>query len=387
MFMTIKRKLALFGTLAIGATILTGFGFKKQTTNELTASGTIEARNIRVGSKTGGRVARILVREGDRVHAGQVLATFDDAEMIAVLGQASARIEGAKATLAKLEKGFRPEEIAEARAQLAQAEATAQETVRGYRAEEIGEANAERDRAIADEKNAKSTYDRYEDLLKDGVISRQQRDDAQARWQQAVAVLDRANQQLSKLKSGNRPETIASAKARQQQAEASLSKMQNGYRAEEIAAAKAELALARTSYEEILARNAEARILAPANAVVEVLDARPGDLVAPNIPIFTLLEESEVFVKVYVPETKIGLVELGQDAKVTVDSFPGRSFPAVVEQINQKAEFLPRNVQTREERAHQVIAVKLRIQDGKNIRAGMSADVQISLQQRREGGI
>ena len=383
--MTLKHKIALFGTLAIGATVLTGFGYKKQSTDELTASGTIEARNIRVGSKTGGRIARILVREGDRVHKGQVLATFDDAEMVAVLGQAAARIEGAKAALAKLEKGFRPEEIAEAKAQLAQADAAAQEAVRGYRTEEIGEANAERDRAIADEKNAKSTYDRYEDLLKDGVVSRQQRDDAQARWQQAVAVLDRANQQLTKVRSGNRPETIANAKARQQQSQAALSKLQNGYRSEDIAAAKAELALARTSYEEIAARNSEARILAPANAVVEVLDARPGDLVAPNTPIFTLLEESEVFVKVYVPETKIGLVALGQEAKVSVDSFPGRSFPAIVEQINQKAEFLPRNVQTREERAHQVIGVKLRIADGKSIRAGMSADVRIRLQQ--QGGI
>jgi HlyD family secretion protein len=111
---------------------------------------------------------------------------------------------------------------------------------------------------------------------------------------------------------------------------------------------------------------------------VEVLDVRPGDLVAPNTPVATLLERDQIYVRIYIPETQLGHVQLGQKAEIRVDSFPKEVFEGVVEQINQQAEFLPRNVQTREERVHQVFGVKVRINEtsGK-IRAGMAADVKL----------
>lgn len=109
-----------------------------------------------------------------------------------------------------------------------------------------------------------------------------------------------------------------------------------------------------------------------------MLDIRPGDLVAANTSLATLLERDQIFVRIYIPETEIGRVRLGQKAVLTVDSFPGREFVAEVEQINQKAEFLPRNVQTRAERVHQVFGVKLRIHDSEGLlRPGMAADVRL----------
>src|SRR5262249_46059462 len=125
-------------------------------------------------------------------------------------------------------------------------------------------------------------------------------------------------------------------------------------------------------------RYKERQVLAPAAAVLEVLDVRPGDLIAPNTPIATLLERDQLYVRIYIPETEIGRVQIGQKAELRTDSFAGQTFAAEVEQINQKAEFLPRNVQTKTERVHQVFGVKLRITDpsGK-IRAGMAADVRL----------
>jgi len=70
-------------------------------------------------------------------------------------------------------------------------------------------------------------------------------------------------------------------------------------------------------------------------------------LIAPNTPIATLLERDQTYVRIYLPETKIGQVRVGQQAEVHVDSFPKEIFPAEVEQINQKAEFLPRNVEAK----------------------------------------
>lgn len=101
-------------------------------------------------------------------------------------------------------------------------------------------------------------------------------------------------------------------------------------------------------------------------------------MIAPNTPVATLLEKDQIYVRIYIPETEIGRVHVGEKADVRVDSFPNTVFDGIVEQINQQAEFLPRNVQTREERVHQVFGVKIRINDpaGK-VFAGMAADVKL----------
>src|SRR5579863_2770071 len=112
--------------------------------NSLHGSGTVEARDIRVGSITGGRIDQVLVREGDNVESGQVLITFDDKELSASLAEARAEAE-------KSQRGFRPEEIAEARAAAEQAEAEYQQRLNGYRKEDIEGAQADLDRANADE--------------------------------------------------------------------------------------------------------------------------------------------------------------------------------------------------------------------------------------------
>ena len=127
-----------------------------------------------------------------------------------------------------------------------------------------------------------------------------------------------------------------------------------------------------------MARYRERQVAAPSAAIVEVLDVRPGDLIAPNTPIATLLERDQIYVRIYIPETQIGLIQIGEKAEVRVDSFPKEVFNGVVEQINQQAEFLPRNVQTRTERVHQVFGVKIRIDDPSGrVLAGMAADVKL----------
>jgi multidrug resistance efflux pump len=136
--------------------------------------------------------------------------------------------------------------------------------------------------------------------------------------------------------------------------------------------------LARGAYAYDQARFRERQVTSPAAATVEVLDVRPGDLIAPNTPIATLLERDQIYVRIYIPETEIGHVRVGQKAEVRVDSFPKTVFDGLVEQINQQAEFLPRNVQTREERVHQVFGVKIRINDPDGrVLAGMAADVKL----------
>jgi multidrug resistance efflux pump len=203
-------------------------------------------------------------------------------------------------------------------------------------------------------------------------VSKQQRDTAEANWKMAAALKQNTQHKLDELKRGYRPEEIASAEARYHQTQATLEKFEHGSRPEDIAAARAALA-----YDE--ARYRERQVVAPSAATVEVLDVRPGDLIAPNTPIATLLERDQIYVRIYIPETEIGRVRVGQKAEIRVDSFPHQTFRGSVEQINQQAEFLPRNVQTREERVHQVFGVKVRIDDSSHrVLAGMAADVKLN---------
>ena len=187
----------------------------------------------------------------------------------------------------------------------------------------------------------------------------------------ALAAKENAQHKLDEQQRGYRPEEIAMAEARYRQAQATLEKFQSGNRREDVEAARAALA-----YDE--ARFREGQVLAPAVAIVEVLDVRPGDLIAPNTPVATLLESDQIYVRIYVPETQLGKFQVGQKAEIRVDSFPKQTFDGVVEQINQQAEFLPRNVQTREERVHQVFGVKVRIDDPSHrVLPGMAADIKL----------
>ena len=356
--------LILVAVLGIAAVAAYSSGWLRRDT-ALRSSGTVEARNIRVGSKVGGRIDQVLVREGDNVEPGQVLITFDDRELLASLEQSRAAAE-------KAQRGYRPEEIAEARAAAAQAKAEYDQRKNGYRQEDIDAAQADLDRAAADEVRNKLDFERYDSLSKKDLVSKQQRDTAEAGWKMSLAQKQNAQQKLDQLHRGYRVEEIAAAEARYHQTQATLEKLEAGNRREDVAAANGAL-----SYDE--ARFRERQVLAPSAATVEVLDVRPGDLIAPNTPIATLLERDQIYVRIYVPETQIGRVQLGEKAEIRIDSFPNQIFNGTVEQINQQAEFLPRNVQTIEERVHQVFGVKVRIDDpSRRVRAGMAADVRLS---------
>src|SRR5256885_269607 len=321
--------------------------------NALAASGTLEARNISVGSKVGGRVNKVLVAEGDHVNPGQVLITFEDSELSARLLQAQGRYEQAKANYAKLVHGSRPEDIAEAKATGKASES------------EIFAARATVNRAESDLWNAEQNWERNKKLVAEGVVSQQAADDAQMRYKSAAADLKNAQ------------DAAAAAESKASATKAAEERTVRGNRSEDIASAKADLLTAEGALKEQQTLWDEREIKSPANATVEVLDIRPGDLLPANAAIVKLLEADQFFLVVYVPQDQIGRVQVGQQAQVFVDSFPNQPFHAKVEQIRQEAEFLPRNVQTKEEREHQVIGVKLRVDNSENkLRAGISAEVK-----------
>jgi len=141
-------------------------------------------------------------------------------------------------------------------------------------------------------------------------------------------------------------------------------------------AARARVEQAKAQLADMDAQIQEMKIVAPTNSILEVLSVKVGDVLPANREVATLILPQRLWVRVYVPETWLGLIKLNDQVRVRVDSFPGRDFSGVVEQINRKAEFTPRNVQTVEDRIKQVFGVKVRLENNQEaLRAGMSADI------------
>jgi len=144
-----------------------------------------------------------------------------------------------------------------------------------------------------------------------------------------------------------------------------------------VEATQMQVAQARAQLADIEAQLAEMQVVAPAECVLETLSVKVGDIVVPPFSeeVATVLLTKHLWVRVYVPEIWLGKIKVGDAVRVRVDSFPGKDFSGVVEQVNRQAEFTPRNVQTVEDRIRQVFGVKIRLpNDDERLRAGMSAD-------------
>jgi len=341
-------------------------------------SGTVETREIEIGSKIGGRVTAVVVEEGQSVAAGDLLARFECDELRAQRDQAAASLVQAQADLTRMLRGNRPEEVAEAEATAGAQHAALDEARNGPRPQEIDQAQADYAAAQADAANAEIFYQRMVKLVATDVVSRQQFDDARDKRDAAAQRAESARQRLALLQAGTRPEDLASAEARWQQAQAAAVLARKGFRVEDIDAARGRVTEAQGHVAELDARLREAVLTAPAASVVETVSLRPGDLVPAGRIVITLLESSQLWVRIYVPETDLARVHLGQPARIQVDSFPGRAFTGRVEQIASEAEFLPRNVQTKSDREHEVFGIKVYVDNAQQVlKSGMSATVRL----------
>lgn len=352
--------------------------FGREARDRLVLSGVVEADEIHVGSKVSGRIAAVLVAEGQRVSAGQALVRFEAHDLDARRKEAAALVDEAQAGLERLLNGSRPEEIAEARAQAEAARMSLEMARNGPRPEEIEAARAELRAAEAEHDLARTSFQRTSRLASEGVVSRQELDRAKSDFDRARARAAAAREQVALLEAGTRGEEIERAERLHKQALARKELVEHGPRKEEIAAARAKLESARATLQVIETLLGELEVKSPADAFTEVLRVRPGDLIAPNDPIATLIETDRLWVRVYVPAPELGHLQLDKQVTIYVDTFPNEGFSGRIEHISSQGEFTPRNVQTREERYHQVFGVRAQVLSGTDrIRPGMAAEVVI----------
>jgi HlyD family secretion protein len=203
--------------------------------------------------------------------------------------------------------------------------------------------------------------------------------------QQAQAYLAKAERDQQNLLQGPNPDDIATLEARLQaiqaapgQAEAAVEQAQAGVTQAEDKAAQAQAALeqAQAELDLIDVQIDKLAVFAPTAGVVIARNVEPGEVVQAGAPLLVIGGLDQLKITVYIPEDLYGQIKLGQEAQVTVDSFPGQTFIATVTHIADKAEFTPRNVQTVEGRKSTVFAIELSIDNSNGkLKPGMPADV------------
>jgi HlyD family secretion protein len=294
----------------------------------ITASGTIEATEADLGFQVGGRVLEVAVREGDQIQQGDVLARLEQDELRARRDAANAQVQAAHALLAELEHGARPQESLQARAALDAARQRAQE--------------------------AESVLRRTRRLYEGGAVSKEAFEHAETAFEVARAQVEQVRQQAAIVDTGTRPERLAAQRALVQQAEAVVT--------------------------QTTATINNSVIVAPFAGIITVRHREPGETVAAGLPVITVMNPADRWVRIYVREDQVGRVHVGQTATITSDSHPGRAFNGRVTFIASQAEFTPRNVQTAEERVKLVYAVKVAISgDGAiDLKPGVPADVSLA---------
>jgi HlyD family secretion protein len=378
--MSRKIPILVIALIVLAAGAAAAWWYLSQTPDCLSLPGLVEIQEVRLCSKVGGRVERTEVREGDLVVPGQPLVVFAAPELRAQLLQHEAKLAAARADLDRVRNGPRTEEKENARAALASAQARYEKLKAGFRSEEIEQSQADLESAEAEWNNAQRDWERARQLLPQRAISKAEFDTTRGTYERNKARLASAQARLKLMKAGNRKEDIDEAAAEVAKMRASSELLEAGSRSEDIASAQARVAELEAKVQEMKANLEESVIKAPEKALVEVLAVRKGDVVAPNQAVLRVLRADDLWVKVYVPETDLGKLRLRQTVEVTIDSYPDRRFQGEIYQINSVSEFTPRNVQSADERRHQVFGVKVRVADPQGVfKSGMAATVMIPL--------
>jgi HlyD family secretion protein len=306
---------------------------------KLFVSGRIDGDTVDISSKRDGKLVELMVREGDSVQAGQVLARI-------LSPQDEAQVDAQKANVVENERKLEEAQSAgPARVALAEANLAASQ--------------AEYVRWQAELKQAEIDAQRYPPLVETGAASAQTADQQVTKLKVAQASTDAAHKQ------------VLAAEASLQQAKAQL---------QQIATSKANLASSQAQLKRFEANVNDLTITAPIAGTILTRSAEPGRVVAAGQTILTMVDLTKLYLRGFIPEGNVGKVKVGQGAQVFLDSNPKEAIPAEVIRMDPQVMFTPENTYFKDDRVKQVMGVKLGLKGAYGYaKPGMPADGQIDI--------
>jgi len=299
---------------------------KNKDQNTIEVSGIIEAIETEIRSQIQGEVKQILVIEGQYINKGDLLCLLDAEKLHIQLDQVRAVLEGAELKLRLFRKGTKKELIAVAKNQLESAEKELE--------------------------MSKKDQERMAKLFSEGAVSQIQKEQADLRLKVS---LDR----------------YESAKENYQLA-------LRGKEREEIEMVETEIKSLQAQEQLLLRQIKDSEIRSPINGYLNIKHVEVGELALPGTILFSLIDLAQTYVKTYVPERHIGRIKIGDKVEVFSDSFPEKVFRGEVNYISDKAEFAPKDIQTKEERLKLVFMIKSYLENSEmELKPGMPVEVRI----------
>ncbi|NMF59664.1 HlyD family secretion protein [Pseudanabaena yagii] len=375
----------------------------------LHVSGRLESDETDIGAKTAGRLANILVREGDVVKKGQVVIEMEDEEIPAQLSGLNAQIEAAqqeeiqaKQEIAVAESRIREATLnvqqsqGDAVGRIDQAQFTVSATASDLRQAEalVKQSEAQLQQSKAELKLARIERDRYAELVKEGAVNQQQFDQKQTVLDTSLANVNTTEAKLLASQASVRAfrDRLLAAQGNSVQVQATglnpdirnaqldTYYLQKNQAQSKLLAAQAKVKNAQAARDQIQRRLDSFKVKSPIDGIVQSRPFESGAVVATGKTLLTVLDPNAVYLRCYIPEGEIGKIRVGQTAKVFLDSSPNKPFIAHVSQIDTKASFTPENIYFKQDRVKQVFGVKLAIDQPEGFaKSGMPADAEIEL--------
>jgi HlyD family secretion protein len=370
----------------------------------LVVDGVLDTDEVDIASKLPGRLGSVLVKEGDAVNAGQLVAVLQAEELTAKHEQASAGLRGAEAqeTQAHLAVGLESDKaedqikqaqagVQAATAGLGMANAKLAALEHGARPQEIVQAQQAVEAAQAAFNTAKLTYSRVKALADEGVVARQKADEAELGYHSAQAALTAAQAKLSLVKAGARQEELDAARAQVRQAEAGIAAARGALqlavdgramvdvRRQDVAAARQKVAAGQGLVHEVAAYQQQTRIVSPISGVVSQRIARGGEIIAPGYAILTVARTDQYWVDVYVDEAQFAGHHVGEAVEVEIPAV-GKRVPGAISRLLPAADFATKRA-TNEKGSFDARAVQLRVTlqgDVRGLASGLTARVRFA---------
>jgi HlyD family secretion protein len=389
-----KKKLIPILVLAAAAVVVLVWArslFHGGDGRSIRVSGNIELTEVNISFKIPGKLIERTVDEGDRVKKGMLVARLDKDQLVGQRDRASAAVESAQSMLAQqttaidFQAATLEGQVQQRAAEVKAAEARLAALLAGSRPQEKEQAQAAVERAQTEYDRSSQDWKRAQELFKNEDISAADHDQYRARFETAGAQLKTAKEQLALVLEGPRQEDIDAARAQLAQAQAVL-KLAEAQRIElkrrrqelvqrgaDVGQRKADLSIVGTQIDDTEASS-------PIDGVVLVKSAEVGEVLAAGSAVVTVGDIDHPWVRAYIGEADKGRVKLGDKAKVTTDSYPGKVYWGRVSFIASEAEFTPKQIQTSDERAKLVYRVKIEVPNPSGeLNSNMPADAEILL--------
>lgn len=366
--------------------------FTSAPANRIAFSGNIEMTEVKVAFRIPGRIVELSLKEGDQVKAGTVVARLDSAQLQSQKQRVEAAKSSSKARLDQVNTSIDLQaetvegQIEQRRAEVRSAQAQLDELLAGSRKQDVEQARAAADRARTEYQNAERDWRRAETLFRDEDISATAHDQSKTRFDAAAAALRQAEERLSLVQEGPRPETIEAARAQLGRAQAGLrlaeaSRLEVKRTRQEREARLADIEQVQAELGVVEAQLNDSVAVAPTDGVVLVKSAELGEVVAAGSTVLTLGDVDHPWLRGYVGEADLGRVKLGMPVRITTDSFPGKVYQGKISFIASEAEFTPKQIQTREERVKLVYRIKVDVENPNHeLKSNMPADAVIVLE-------